>query len=213
MRTNIKFILFFICTFLFSAPENLWDLGVSIHKENKEIVQKEVNLNTLNTIPHNDSEIKALYSNNFIKPIIQEIKESITIDNSILVTYDHNLFTMSIEDKILSIKKSFLRKEFIRFFNIHDTMSNIKTDNKTILTSMYIQNLYYSNQFDEALNYIHNISLEELTDELLLFKIKIYVKLKNIDLAKETIEQFVNTYPDSNLLRYVQHEKKLIDNV
>ena len=77
---------------------------------------------------------------------------------------------------------------------------------------MYIQNLYYSNQFDEALNHINDILLEEQTDELLLFKIKIYVKLKNIDLAKEAIEQFINTYPNSKLLRYVQYEKKIIDN-
>ena len=193
------------------SSQKLWDLGVSIEKDKQEIIQKEIDLNTINNDFINNNQIKALYSDNFIKPILQEIKRSIVIDNNIIKKYDQNLYTLPINQRISSIKKSFLNKEFIKFFNIHSTITPIETQDKKILTSMYIQNLYYTNQFQKAFEDINKIEEKDLSDELLLFKIKIYVKLKNIDLAKKTIQLFLKAYPDSDLLRYVEYENKLIN--
>ena len=108
MMSNLKYILFFINTILLSSPQNLWDLGVTIEKNQKEIIQKEFDVNTINNDLNNnninDSKIKALYSDNFIKPILQEIKHSIVIDNNIMKKYDQKLYTLSIKERILSIK-------------------------------------------------------------------------------------------------------------
>ena len=87
---------------------------------------------------------------------------------------------------------------------------NIETDK--IIDLMYIQNLYFSNQLDEALSGLEGLKIDDLSPELLLYKIKIELKLKNINNANINIDYFINKFPDSDLMRYVIYEKKLIEN-
>jgi outer membrane protein assembly factor BamD (BamD/ComL family) len=77
---------------------------------------------------------------------------------------------------------------------------------------MYIQNLYQSNQFDVAINVLEMISSETITDELLLYRIKTNIKLAEFKGARNDIKLFEKTFQDSELLRYIRYEKKLLDN-
>ena len=108
---------------------------------------------------------------------------------------------------------NFLKKEFINFFSLYKLLKkkNIPTNDKTI-DLMYIQNLYFSNQLKEAQETIQDIPAKQLTDELLLYKIKIDIKLKKINKAKENIDYFIDQFPESDLMLYVIYEKKILEN-
>ena len=108
------------------------------------------------------------------------------------------------------LKNSFLNKEYWRFLNLH---SAIKTDNhnNAALEEMYVQNLYYTKKHNDALQHLSSIDNKHLTDILLYYKIKILVQLKQIDKALEHITLFLSDYSDSDLLPYVQYDKKTIE--
>ena len=55
--------------------------------------------------------------------------------------------------------------------------------------------------------------IHKLSEDLLLYKIIIDIKLKNIEDAISTIDYFRNKFPNSDLMPYVIYEKKLIDNI
>ena len=78
---------------------------------------------------------------------------------------------------------------------------------------MYIQNLYFSNQLNDAERALEGIEAHLLSPELLLYKIKINVKLKNIVDANSNIDYFINQFPNSDLMPYVIYEKKLIKTI
>ena len=50
-----------------------------------------------------------------------------------------------------------------------------------------------------------------MTDEMVLYLIKTNIKLGNIEQSLEQIEFFNKKFNDSDLARYVNHEKKLLN--
>ena len=76
-----------------------------------------------------------------------------------------------------------------------------------------IQNLYFSNQLDVAESALNSFDINNLSDQLLLYKIKIDIKLKNIEEANTNIDYFIYKFPKSDLMPYVVYERKLIKNI
>lgn len=206
-------MIFIILTSLLFSNQSMWDLGVIIEKDNPITYQKELDINNLVEPVITNNNIKALHSNNFIPPIIHEIKNPILKNNNILKKYDAMFSKISLSDKILSIKKSFLNKQYSSFFNFYKLIDNKNVKTDQMMNLMYIQNLYFSNQFSDAEEALNNVDIHELSEDLLLYKIKIDIKLKNIQDAISTIDYFSNKFPNSDLMPYVIYEKKLIDNI
>ena len=206
-------MIFIILTSLLFSNQSMWDLGVIIEKDNPVTYQKELDINNLVQPVITNNNIKALHSNNFIPPIIHEIKNPILKNNNILKKYDAMFSKISLSDKILSIKKSFLNKQYSSFFNFYKLIDNKNVKTDQMMNLMYIQNLYFSNQFSDAEEALNNVDIHELSEDLLLYKIKIDIKLKNIEDAISTIDYFSNKFPNSDLMPYVIYEKKLIDNI
>jgi len=206
-------MIFIILTSLLFSNQSMWDLGVIIEKDNPITYQKELDINNLVQPVITNNNIKALHSNNFIPPIIHEIKNPILKNNNILKKYDAMFSNISLSDKILSIKKSFLNKQYSSFFNFYKLIDNKNVKTDQMMSLMYIQNLYFSNQFSDAEEALNNVDIHKLSEDLLLYKIKIDIKLKNIEDAISTIDYFSNKFPNSDLMPYVIYEKKLIDNI
>ena len=76
---------------------------------------------------------------------------------------------------------------------------------------MCVQNLYFSNQHEKALELLSEIGSDTINGDLLFFKIKTLIKLKKIEEANNYIEQFLVHYPKSDYLSYVLFEKKLLE--
>tara|TARA_Y100000994_G_scaffold149767_1_gene122652 strand:- start:706 stop:1347 length:642 start_codon:yes stop_codon:yes gene_type:complete len=206
-------VIFIILTSLLFPNQSMWDLGVIIEKDNPITYQKELDVNNLVEPVITNNNIKALHSNNFIPPIIHEIKNPMLKNNNILKKYDAMFSKISLSDKILSIKKSFLNKQYSSFFNFYKLIDNKNVKTDQIINLMYIQNLYFSNQFSGAKEALNDVNINQLSEDLLLYKIKIDIKLKNIEDAISTIDYFSNKFPNSDLMPYVIYEKKLINNI
>ena len=206
-------VIFIILTSLLFPNQSMWDLGVIIEKDNPITYQKELDINNLVEPVITNNNIKALHSNNFIPPIIHEIKNPMLKNNNILKKYDAMFSKISLSDKILSIKKSFLNKQYSSFFNFYKLIDNKNVKTDQIINLMYIQNLYFSNQFSGAKEALNDVNINQLSEDLLLYKIKIDIKLKNIEDAISTIDYFSNKFPNSDLMPYVIYEKKLINNI
>ena len=194
--------------------EILWDLGIIIDYDRQILSQREIDIQTLDNIYSKKSaptHIKALHSNSFIEPILHEIKNPTNNDFNIIKRYDNILKHLSIKDKIDMMKKSFLNKEYWKFFSLHGFFKNDEPQQDTILNSMYVQNLYYSKKTNEALEFINAINDNELSDIMLFYKIKIQVKSKNIEDAQKSIKLFMSKYSDSDLIHYIEYENKLIE--
>ena len=209
---NYYVIIIISLSFMFSN-QPLWDLGVIVEKDLPITYQQEIDINNLMETNNSHDNIKALHSNNFIPPIIQEIKNPIFSKNNIIKKYDEMLSVFSLSDKILSMKKSFLNKEFSSFFNFYNVIDKNKSINDSTVDLMYIQNLYFSNQLNDAEKALEGIKAHLLSPELLLYKIKINVKLKNVVDANSNIDYFINQFPNSDLMPYVIYEKKLIKTI
>ena len=207
-------ILLFMFSNMNAGEKTLWDLGVIIDYDRQPVIQKEIDIKTLDNIYDKElthKHIKALHSNSFIEPILHEIKNPINNNLNIFKKYDNILEHLSIQDKINMIKKSFLNKEYWKFFSLHGFLKNDENSKDTTLNSMYIQNLYYSQKTDEGLKFINTINENDLSDIMLLYKIKIQIKSKNIEDAKQSINLFMKKYSDSDFTYYVEYEKKLIE--
>ena len=203
-------ILTGVATMVF-ADQPLWDLGVIINNDPAITYQREINLDSIEGSPAPETNIRALHSNNFIPPIIQEIKNSQINTKNIVKKYDELVSSLSTSDKISSIKKSFLSKKFSSFFSFYKSLNKDHKKANPSLDLMYVQNLYFSNKFKEAKRVVDSSTETAMTPELLLYKIKINIKLKNTDEAHADINYFTTHFIDSDLMQYVIYEKKLLE--
>ena len=211
MMNNFSIIITVLVSLLFSN-QSLWDFGIIIEKDLPITYQREIDINNLVESTSSNNNIKALHSNLFLPPIIQEIKSPLFEKRNLVKNYDDIFSKFSLSDKISSVKKAFLNKQFSSFFNFYNLLNHNNIGRDKTINLMYIQNLYFSNQLDIALLDLDRLKMEGLSPELLLYKIKIELKLKKINNANDSINYFINKFPNSDLIRYVIYEKKLIDN-
>ena len=211
---NFSPLFIIITSFIFSSEKVYWDLGVIINDNETRTVQQEVNIDdyesSANT--YNPRNVKALHSNNFIPPILYELKTSKLSNNNATTQYDDFIYSLSITETIKFIKKSFLKNKYSDFFSTHQMLNNKTTKDDALINSMYIQKLYHSNQLHKVMETLENISIEDLTDELLFYRIKTDIKLKNYNEAKNNIDLFESRHPNSDLIPYIIYEKKLLTN-
>ena len=212
-----RLILFclLLASISFGVTKRYWDLGVIIDKKENIIIQQEIDMSTITPLQEtniNKNHIKALHTNNFIAPTLHDLKHFKFKNNDIIKKYDEFIFTLSLSEKLNFIKRSFLKNEFNTFFSLYNLIETNKIKKTENINSMYIQNLYHSNQFDVAINILETIPLDTITDELLLYRIKTKIKLTNFKGASNDIQLFKKTFQDSELLRYIHYEKKLLDN-
>ena len=204
------------CSSLLYTAQSLWDLGVVIDKDLKIISQQEIDIQNINNISINTQtqkkkNIKALHSNNFIKPILKEIKHPLINDINIIKKYDEIINKLSLKDKIVHIKKAFLKKEYTKFSKIYNLINKENRPPPRQLELMNIQNLYYANKFKEAKKELSKLNSNNISDELLLYAIKINIKLNEIEKAQSGIKIFIEKYSESDFLPYIIYEKKLLE--
>ena len=122
--------------------------------------------------------------------------------------YDDMISSLSITEKMKLLKEIFLNNKFSQFFSLFKSINHKSSD---VAFSLYIQNLYFSNQYTETLDALNESSFQNLNDELLFFKIKANIQLRNSRQALNDINIFLNLYPKSRYYNYVVFEKKLIE--
>ena len=193
------------------ADQPLWDLGVIIDNDPAITYQKEIDIDSIENYAQPTTNIRALHSNNFIPPIIQEIKNPLINKNNIIKKYDEIISKLSTPDKILATKKSFLGKKFSSFFSFYKSLNRDQKLIDPTIDLMFIQNLYFANKFSEAKTVIEEKKDSQLSPELLLYKIKVNIKLMNIEQAKTDINYFIMQHKQSDLMPYVIYEKKLLE--
>ena len=209
--TQPMVFIFIIFSSLFATEEILWDLGVVINSHGSKTYQQELSLDELYLDSHNkNDQIKALYSHNFIAPILYEIKNPVHNSFDIIKTYDNFLGYLSITEKANILKSAFLNKKYWKFFSLHSFIEN-NTENPKQVDEMYIQNLYYTKKTDEALDYLNDIEDQNLTDLLMYYKIKLFIQNKSYKKADKYINLFITQHSNSDLLYYVKYEKKIIE--
>jgi len=208
---NNIFLFTVSLSFVFSAQKAYWDLGIIINDEKPTLLQKEVDLDAVNYDTHNTENIKALHSNNFIPPVLYELKTPGLLNVPTFQKYDDFIYSLSVSETVKFFKKSFLNNQYSNFFATHRLL-NKQVVGDELVHSMYIQKLYHSSQFSKAHESLNNISADSLTDELLFYKIKVDIKLKNYNSAQNNIQLFIDKFQDSDLLRYVVYENKLLMN-
>tara|TARA_Y100000588_G_C13996788_1_gene813851 strand:+ start:20 stop:664 length:645 start_codon:yes stop_codon:yes gene_type:complete len=205
------FIISFLICLVFASEDKLWDLGVVIDKKNNTIIQQELDLETLelNNISNNIilHDVKALHSDNFIAPIIKEFK-SPSLHKNITKAYDEIIAHLSLKEKIKLLKEVFLNKQFSQFISVFKSMDKATSP---ISVSLYVQNLYFSNQHHKALDLLSDFEGDTENGDILFFKIKSLIKLKKIEEAYSHIETFLFLYPNSDYLNYILFEKNLLE--
>ena len=67
------------------------------------------------------------------------------------------------------------------------------------------------NQYKNAKKILNSILLDDMTDEMVLYLIKTNIKIGSIEESLEQIKFFNKKFHESDLVRYVNHEKKLLD--
>ena len=106
----------------YGVTKRYWDLGVIIDKKENTIIQQEIDLSTITSLQEtniNKKHIKALHANNFIAPILHDLKYSKFKNNDIIKKYDEFIFTLSLSEKLNFIKRSFLKNEYNTFFSLY----------------------------------------------------------------------------------------------
>jgi len=212
--THIVFVGLFFSLSL-SSTERYWDLGVVIDKNDNIIIQREVDLSQVGTLEEKQTspdQIMAFRANNFIAPILHNLKYPILDSQYSVPKNEEFIFSLTTKEAVNHIKRSFLNDQFGRFFSLYGQIKINEVAKIENINTLYIQNLYRSNQYETAKNILDKLSPKELTDEMLLYLIKTNIKLKHFEIAKNQIELFKQIHINSDLLRYVNHEEQLIKN-
>jgi len=216
MTTSFHMVILLLSflTFLMSETLRYWDLGVHIDKNSPTIVQKELafdQITNINTLTTNADQIMAFRANNFVAPILHNLKYPLVGLSSSAPHKDEFIFSLSTRETINFIKRSFLNDNFSRFFKLYGQIKINEVPQNEKINILYIQNLYRSNQYNNAKKILNSMSLEDMTDEMVLYLIKTNIKLGNIEESLQQINFFNKKFHNSDLARYVNHEKKLLD--
>ena len=216
MMISFRFIVFSLILLAPIISETLryWDLGVHIEKDSQTIIQKELDFDkiaNINASTVNQDQILAFRSNNFIAPILHNLKYPLVVPRNTRAPKEDFVFSLSTKETVNFIKRSFLNDQFSRFFSLYSQIKINEVPKIEKINILYIQNLYRSNQYESAKNILDTILLKDMTDEMILYAIKTNIKLGYINESFKQIEFFNKKYKNSDLVRYVNHEKKLLN--
>ncbi len=215
IRFNHILIFGLLLSLCLTSTQKYWDLGVVIDTNENMVVQREVDPSTigfLDDAEDNVEQIMAFRANNFIAPILHNFKYPIISAPNRISKNEEFIFSLTTKDAVNHIKRSFLNEQFGKFFSLYGQIKINEVSKIENINTLYIQNLYKSNQYSVAKSILDKISQDQLTDEMLLYLIKTNIKLKYFDIAKDQISFFKSTHPDSDLLRYIKNEEQLLNN-
>ena len=217
MIIRFNHILFFFLLFSFcqTSTQKYWDLGVVIDNNDNIVIQRDVDLSTVGSPEDpqdNLEQIMAFRANNFIAPILHNLKYPIINSSNKIPKNEEFIFSLNTKEAVNHIKRSFLNEQFGRFFSLYGQIKINEVSKIENINTLYIQNLYRSNQYSAAKSILDKISQDKLTDEMLLYLIKTNIKLKYFDIAEDQIELFKKRHPNSDFLRYINNEQQLLNN-
>ena len=124
MTTSFHIVIFLLSSFTLIMSETLryWDLGVHIDKNSQTMVQKELafdQIANINTSATNEDQIMAFRANNFVAPILHNLKYPLVGLSNAVPHKDEFIFSLSTRETINFIKRSFLNDNFSRFFTLY----------------------------------------------------------------------------------------------
>ena len=202
-------------SFCQTSTQKYWDLGVVIDNNDNIVIQRDVDLSTVGSpedSQDNLEQIMAFRANNFIAPILHNLKYPIINSSNKIPKNEEFIFSLNTKEAVNHIKRSFLNEQFGRFFSLYGQIKINEVSKIENINTLYIQNLYRSNQYSAAKSILDKISQDKLTDEMLLYLIKTNIKLKYFDIAEDQIELFKKKHPNSDFLRYINNEQQLLNN-
>ena len=211
MIKNCLYISLF-CSQLFSNNV-LWDMGVEIEtSDTKIIIQKEIDLSTLQDNPQN-IEVKALMSDNFIAPIKKTINSYIWDNIKKRIINENMILPQTIDEKISFIKKKYINQEYYRTLIGIQSLINDKIDisNDLDLQLIYVESLYKAKKYNVALSFINKYSLDQNSDLGLLIKARIFKNMNNFSEAFNAYKKLNEIFPNSDYSFYIKTELKLME--
>ena len=211
MIKNCLYISLF-CSQLFSNNV-LWDMGVEIEtSDTKIIIQKEIDLSTLQDNPQN-IEVKALMSDNFIAPIKKTINSYIWDNIKKRIINENIVLPQTIDEKISFIKKKYINQEYYRTLIGIQSLINDKIDisNDLDLQLIYVESLYKAKKYNVALSFINKYSLDQNSDLGLLIKARIFKNMNNFSEAFNAYKKLNEIFPNSDYSFYIKTELKLME--
>ena len=211
MIKNCLYISLF-CSQLFSNNV-LWDMGVEIEtSDTKIIIQKEIDLSTLQDNPQN-IEVKALMSDNFIAPIKKTINSYIWDNIKKRIINENIVLPQTIDEKISFIKKKYINQEYYRTLVGIQSLINDKIDisNDLDLQLIYVESLYKAKKYNVALSFINKYSLDQNSDLGLLIKARIFKNMNNLNEAFNAYKKLDEIFPNSDYSFYIKTELKLME--
>ena len=211
MIKNCLYISLF-CSQLFSNNV-LWDMGVEIEtSDTKIIIQKEIDLSTLQDNPQN-IEVKALMSDNFIAPIKKTINSYIWDNIKKRIINENMILPQTIDEKISFIKKKYINQEYYRTLVGIQSLINDKIDisNDLDLQLIYVESLYKAKKYNVALSFINKYSLDQNSDLGLLIKARIFKNMNNLNEAFNAYKKLDEIFPNSDYSFYIKTELKLME--
>ena len=200
------------CSQLFSNNV-LWDMGVEIEtSDTKIIIQKEIDLSTLQDNPQN-IEVKALMSDNFIAPIKKTINSYIWDNIKKRIINENIVLPQTIDEKISFIKKKYINQEYYRTLVGIQSLINDKIDisNDLDLQLIYVESLYKAKKYNVALSFINKYSLDQNSDLGLLIKARIFKNMNNLNEAFNAYKKLDEIFPNSDYSFYIKTELKLME--
>lgn len=200
------------CSQLFSNNV-LWDMGVEIEtSDTRIIIQKEIDLNTLQDNPQN-IEVKALMSDNFIAPIKKTINSYIWDNIKKRIINENIILPQTIDEKISFIKKKYINQEYYRTLIGIQSIINDKIDisNDLDLQLIYVESLYKAKKYNVALSFINKYSLDQNSDLGLLIKARIFKNMNNFSEALNAYKKLDEIFPNSDYSFYIKTELKLME--
>ena len=156
-------ILFSLCL---SSTQKFWDLGVVIDTNESMVVQREVDPSTIGFLDEDEDNIEqimAFRANNFIAPILHNLKYPIISAPNRISKNEEFIFSLTTKDAVNHIKRSFLNEQFGKFFSLYGQIKINEVSKIENINTLYIQNLYKSNQYSVAKSILDKISQDQLT--------------------------------------------------
>ena len=188
-------------------------MGVEIeNSDTKVIVQKEIDLNTLQDSSQN-IKVKALMSDNFIAPIKKTMNSYIWDNIKKRIINENIILPQTIDEKISFIKKKYINQEYYRTLIGIQSLINDKIDisNDLDLQLIYVESLYKAKKYNVALSFINKYFLDQNSDLGLLIKARIFKNMNNFSEALNAYKKLDEIFPNSDYSFYIKTELKLME--
>ena len=186
---------------IFSERVNYWNLGVSINKDSKIVVQREVDLNNIKTQSTElyaqnknqlESTIYTLQTNTFIQPTSIFVNEETESDN----------FSNNIKELILN-EEYFNAAKQIMSLDSSSTLEEFSSLNEFHYWASFV--FYNLGNYAEARNNITLINNRENNPEIVFLEALISQATGDDRRAKSLFQFVINEFPQNDYANYAKN--------